>query len=129
MASHYILLQNSDDKVLEEADSSRFRKTGVPPVLKSEKGIRWLDLVIVNPAQGADQIKEGPTVEITDTTYTRTWTARDKTVKELNSEKDGEVLYRLKILNPLIKALNDGTFVPGQNLTDAKLKKLIKDHL
>ena len=129
MASHYILLQNSDDKVLEEADSSRFRKTGVPPVLKSDKGIRWLDLVIVNPPQGENQIKEGPTVDITDTTYTRTWTVRDKTAKELSSEKDGEVLDRLRILNPLIKALNDGTFVPGQNLTDAKLKKLLKDHL
>ena len=125
----YILLQNSDDKVLEEVDSSRFRKTGVPPVLKSEKGLRWLDLVIVNPVQGADQIKEGPTVEITDTTYTRTWTVRAKTAKELNSEKDGEVLNKLRIMKPLIKALNDGTFVPGQNLTDAKLKKLLKDHL
>jgi len=125
----YILLQNSDDKVLEEADSSRFRKTGVPPVLKSEKGLRWLDLVIVNPTQDDGQIKEGPTVDITDTTYTRTWTVRNKTAKELNLEKDGEVLYRLGILNPLIKALNDGTFVPGQNLTDAKLKKLLKDHL
>ena len=125
----YILLQNSDDKVLEEVDSSRFRKTGVPPVLKSEKGIRWLDLVIVNPAQDDGQIKEGPTVDITDTTYTRTWTVRDKTAKELNSEKDGEVLDKLRILKPLIKALNDGTFVPGQNLTDAKLKKLLKDHL
>ena len=125
----YILLQNSDDKVLEEADSSRFRKTGVPPVLKSEKGIRWLDLVVVNPVKGADQIKEGPAVEITDTTYTRTWTVRDKTAKELNSEKDVEVLNKVKIMKPLIKALNDGTFVPGQNLTDAKLKKLIKDHL
>ena len=129
MANHYILLQNSDDKVLEEADSSRFRKTGVPPVLKSEKGIRWLDLVVVDPAQDVDQIKEGPTVDITDTTYTRTWTVRAKTAKELNSEKDGEVLGRLRIMNPLIKALNDGTFVPGQNLTDAKLKKLLKDHL
>ena len=129
MANHYILLQNSDDKVLEEADSSRFRKTGVPPVLKSEKGLRWLDLVVVDPAQDVDQIKEGPTVDITDTTYTRTWTVRAKTAKELNSEKDGEVLDRLRIMNPLIKALNDGTFVPGQNLTDAKLKKLLKDHL
>jgi len=59
MASHYILLRNSDDHVLEEADSTRFRKTGVPPVLKSEKGIRWLDLVVVNPALGDNQIKTG----------------------------------------------------------------------
>jgi len=128
----YILLRNSDDHVLEEADSTRFRKTGVPPVLKSEKGIRWLDLVIVNPTQddiNDGQIKEGPTVDITDTTYTRTWTVRDKTSEELSAEKDDEVLYRLTTLKPLIKALNDGTFVPGQNLTDDKLKKLLKDHL
>ena len=128
MAS-YILLQNSDDKVLEEADSSRFRKTGVPPVLLPDKGIRWLDLVVVNPASGANQVKEGPAIDITDTTYTRAWTVRDKTAEELNSEKDGEVLERLRILKPLIKALNDGTFVLGQNLTDDKLKKLLKDHL
>jgi len=127
--SDYILLQNSDDKVLEEADSTRFRKTGVPPVLKSEKGLRWLTLVVVNPASGNDQIKEGPVIDITDTTYTRTWTIRAKTAEELNSEKDGQVLDKLRIMKPLIKALNDGTFVPGQNLTDAKLKKLLKDHL
>ena len=127
--SDYILLQNSDDKVLEEADSSRFRKTGVPPVLKPEKGIRWLDLVIVNPVQGADQIKEGPTVEITDTTYTRTWTVRNKTATELNAERTSRAGGLFDSLKPLLLALNDGTFVPGQNLTDAKLKKLIKDHL
>jgi hypothetical protein len=125
----YILLQNSDDKVLEEADSTRFRKTGVPPVLMPDKGMRWLELVVVNPASGSDQIKEGPTVDITDTTYTRRWTVRDKTDKELSDDKDGEVLNRLRFLGPLIKALNDGTFVPGQNLTDDKLKKLLKDHL
>jgi len=125
----YILLQNSDDKVLEEADSSRFRKTGVPPVLKSEKGIRWLDLVIIKPSIGDGQIKEGPTVDITDTTYTRTWTVRDKTAKELSSEKDGEVLDRLEILNPLIKALNDGTFVPGSNYTNAQIKAKLKAKL
>ena len=83
----YILLQNSDDKVLEEADSSRFRKTGVPPVLKPEKGIRWLNLVIVDPGppKKSNQVKEGPVIDITPTTYTRTWTVRAKTAKELNS--------------------------------------------
>jgi len=128
MAS-YILLQNSDDKVLEEADSTRFRKTGVPPVLKSDKGIRWLDLAVVNPSAGVDQIKEGPVIDITDTTYTRTWTVRDKTSKELDSEKDDEVLYTLRILNPLIKALNDGTFVLGSNYTEAQIKSKLKANL
>jgi hypothetical protein len=129
MASHYILLRNSDDEILEEADSTRFRKTGVPPTLKSEKGIRWLDLVVVNPAQGVDKIKEGPTVDITDTTYTRTWTVRDKTAEELDLEKDGEVLDRLRILNPLIKALNDGSFVPDSDYTVAQMKTILKAKL
>ena len=125
----YILLQNSDDKVLEEADSSRFRKTGIPPVLKPEKGLRWLALDVVNPSVGVDQIKEGPVIDITDTTYTRTWTVRNKTATELNAERTSRAGGIFSGLKPLLLALNDGTFVPGQNLTDAKLKKLLKDHL
>ena len=126
MASHYILLRNSDDHVLEEADSTRFRKTGVPPVLKSEKGIRWLDLVVVNPAQDVDQIKEGPTVDITDTTYTRTWTVRDKTAAEITSDANQVVGNFLTQFRGLIDALNDGSFVLGQNLTETQLKKIFK---
>jgi len=122
----YILLRNSDDYVLEEADSTRFRKTGVPPVLKSEKGIRWLDLVVVNPAQDVDQIKEGPTVDITDTTYTRTWTVRDKTAAEITSDANQVVGNFLTQFRVLIDALNDGSFVLGQNLTETQLKKIFK---
>ena len=128
MASHYILLRNSDDHVLEEADSTRFRKTGVPPVLKSEKGIRWLDLVVVNPALGDNQIKEGPTVDITDTTYTRTWTVRDKTAAELNSDKEANAVAIVEGpgLKALIKILNNGSFVLGSNYTNAQIKAKIK---
>ena len=131
MASHYILLRNSDDHVLEEADSTRFRKTGVPPVLKSEKGIRWLDLVVVNPSQGNNQIKEGPTVDITDTTYTRTWTVRDKTEDELDTEKDdkAERIVTSESCQALLLALNDGSFVPGSNYTNAQIKAKIKAKL
>jgi len=129
MASHYILLRNSDDHVLEEADSTRFRKTGVPPVLKSEKGLRWLDLVVVNPAQGVDQIKEGPTVDITDTTYTRTWTVRDKTAGELNAERTAYANGQFNTLKPLLLALNDGSFIPGSNYTAAEIKAKLKAKL
>jgi hypothetical protein len=129
MASHYILLRNSDDHVLEEADSTRFRKTGVPPVLKSEKGIRWLDLVVVNPAQGDDQIKEGPTVDITDTTYTRTWTVRDKTAEELNTERTIRADNQFDGFKSLLLVLNDGSFVPGSNYTPAQIKAKLKEKL
>jgi hypothetical protein len=125
----YILLRNSDDHVLEEADSSRFRKTGIPPVLKSEKGIRWLDLVIVNPAQVDNQIKEGPTVEITSTTYTRTWTVRDKTEDELNTERTLLADHLFNDLKPLLLVLNDGSFIPGSNYTDVQIKSKLKAKL
>ena len=129
MAGHYILLRNSDDHVLEEADSTRFRKTGVPPVLKSEKGLRWLDLVVVNPPVSVDQIKEGPTVDITDTTYTRTWTVRDKTADELDAEKTDASVEELRRVKPLIMALNDGSFVPGSNYTNDQIKAKLKAKL
>ena len=125
----YILLRNSDDHVLEEADSTRFRKTGVPPVLKSEKGIRWLDLVVVNPAQGVDQIKEGPVIDITDTTYTRTWTVRDKTEDELNTERTLLADHLFNDLKPLLLVLNDGSFIPGSNYTDVQIKSKLKAKL
>jgi len=129
MASHYILLRNSDDHVLEEADSTRFRKTGVPPVLKSEKGIRWLDLVVVKPtANGETEVREGPVIDITPTTYTRTWTVRDKTADELNEEADSaaSVVLNNHGLKALIKVLNDGSFIPGSNYTPAQIKDKIK---
>jgi len=125
----YILLRNSDDHVLEEADSTRFRKTGVPPVLKSEKGMRWLDLVVVNPSHSENEAKEGPTVDITDTTYTRTWTVRDMTSEELNSRKDTKADRILRNLNPIIMMLNDGSFVPGSNYTNTQIKTKLKDCL
>ena len=125
----YILLRNSDDHVLEEADSSRFRKTGAPPALIPEKGIRWLDLVVVNPTQGEDQIKEGPTIDISPTTYTRTWTIRAKTEDELNVEKTINARHQFDLLKPLLLALNDGSFIPGSNYTEAQIKSQLKAKL
>ena len=127
----YILLQNSDDKVLDEVDSSRFRKTGVPPVLKPEKGLRWLDLVIVDPGppKKSNQVKEGPVIDITPTTYTRTWTVRTKTAAELNVEKTTNARNQFDILKPLLLALNDGSFIPGSNYTEAQIKSKLKAKL
>ena len=125
----YILLRNSDDHVLEEADSTRFRKTGIPPTLKSEKGIRWLDLVVVKPSVGVDQVMEGPTVGITDTTYTRTWTVRDKTSDELDAERTKNAASRFHDLRPLLLALNDASFIPGSNYTQAEIESKLKAKL
>ena len=128
--TNYVLLNNSDDSVIEEADSSRFRKTGKPPTLKSEKGIRWLELVVVNPVVGEGQIKEGPAISISDTKYTRTFTVRDLTADELDSEKSSQVDFQFaNHLKPLLMALNDGSFVPASNYTLDQIKTKLKDHL
>ena len=125
----YILLRNSDDHVLEEADNTRFRKTGVPPVLKSEKGLRWLTFVVVNPPRGVNQIKEGPVIDITDTTYTRTWTVRAKTAAEKNTDKTIEAGFQFNTIKPLLKALNKGTFIPGSNYTVTQMKNILKGEI
>ncbi len=122
----YVLLNNSDDSIVEEVDSSRFRKTGVPPTLKSEKAMRWLELVVVNPVAGKDQVKEGPTIAISGTKYTRTWTVRDKTADELDAEKDDITGHIFNMLKPLIMALNDGSFVPDSDYTVDQIKSKLK---
>ena len=127
--ANYVLLNNSDDSIIEEVDSSRFRKTGKPPTLKSEKGIRWLELVVVDPETGEDQVKEGPTIAISDTKYTRTWTVRDKTADELNTEKTAQADNIVKSLKPLLDILNDGSFVPGSNYTDKQIKAKFEEKL
>ena len=126
----YILLNNSDNSIVEEVDSSRFRKTGKPPTLQSEKGMRWLELVEVDPDVGEGKIKEGPTIVISDTKYTRTWTVRDLTVDELDAEKTREVdAYFENYLKPLIMALNDGSFVPDSDYTVDQIKAKLKVHI
>ena len=127
--ANYVLLNNSDDSIVEEVDSSRFRKTGKPPILKSEKAMRWLELVVVNPVVGKDQIKEGPVIVISDTKYTRTWTVRDKTEEEEAAEKDEKAVDSVNSMRSLIYALNDGSFVPASNYTDKQIKSKIEAKL
>ena len=125
----YILLQNSDDKVLEEVDSSRFRKTGVPPVLKSEKGIRWLPLEIIDPTPTGDQIKTGPVITVLKTKVKKVWTVRDKTAAELNADVNNGIDNLFRDLKPLLMALNDGSFIPGSNYTNVQIKAKLKAKL
>ena len=125
----YILLDNSDDTILEEADSSRFLKTGKPPTLKPEKGMRWLELVEINPDKGEGQSKEGPVIDITSTTYTRTWTVRDRTAAEIADDKTQQASSKFDIHKSLLLALNDGSFVPGSNYTDEQIKTMLEAKL
>ena len=129
----YVLIETESGNILEECDGSRFRKGGVPPVLKAEKGLKWLELVEINPKIKDKQIKEGPTIEITDTTYTRTWTNIDKTPdiikKEVADRLEIETEQAFYYVGTLMKALNDGSFVPNNNLSTEQLKVILKGYL
>jgi hypothetical protein len=126
----YVLLQNSDDSILEEIEGDKRFRSGVPPILKPEKGLRWLPITITNPDyNGAIQVKEGPVLTVNTDNVTRVWTVRSKTAQELDDEKDASASSRLQSMKALVLALNDGSFVPGQNLTNVQLKAIIKAHL
>lgn len=64
-----------------------------PPNPAGKPTLKWLP-VVDNDSSITDpdtQIKEGPTVVITITEVTRTWTVRSKTAGELTAEKDAKV--------------------------------------
>lgn len=126
----YVLLRNVDDSIVEEVDGDRRFRSGEPPVLKPEKGLRWLPIIVTNPTyDGNTQVKEGPVVTVNATDVTRVWTVRDKTAQELDEQKDREAINALRTVKPLIMALNDGSFVPGSNYTNGQMKAILKAHI
>jgi len=126
----YVLLQNSDDSILEEVDGDMRFRSGIPPALLPAKGMRWLPITITNPSHDeATQVKKGPVLTVNSDNVTRVWTVRDKNAQELDALKDRATRDALNIVKPLIEALNDGSFVPNQNYTNAQLKAILKDHL
>jgi len=125
----YVLINISDNSVVERADHTRFRKTGIPPVLRAEKNMKWLEGVRVDPPATADQIKTGPTVKVTATKYIETWATRNKTVVEKKKVTDARAASSARGLGPLMRAINDGTFIPGSNYTDEQMAQLIKEHM
>jgi hypothetical protein len=128
----FALLKNSDDEIIQEVDGDKRFRSGQPPTLKSEKGIRWLALVIVKPdADGNTQVRTGPVDVVTATEVTRTWTVRSKTAAELSADKDvkAERIVTSEGCKALLLALNDGSFVPGSDYTNDQIKAKIKAKL
>jgi hypothetical protein len=126
----FALIQPSSDDVIQVVDGEKRFRSGLPPGLKPDKDLKWLPYVKVYPPfNNSTQIRTGPVDTVTDTDVTREWTVRNKTAQELDDDKDNQVLSKMKWLKPLMLALNDGSFVPGQNLSNAKLKAIIKDHI
>jgi hypothetical protein len=88
MANH-ILLRNSDDVILEEVDGDKRFRSGKPPILKPEKGLRWLPLIIVDPPFDlTTQNRTGPVDVLTVTELTRTFSISAKSATEMQDEAD-----------------------------------------
>ena len=128
----FALLKNSDDEIIQEVEGDKRFRSGKPPTLKPEKGIRWLALVTIKPdADGNTQVRTGPVDVVTATKVTRTWTVRSKTAAELSADKDdqAERIVTSEGCQALLLALNDGSFVPGSDYTSAQIKAKIKAKL
>lgn len=50
------------------------------------------------------------------------------TQQEIDDRDASEVTSALAVIKPLIMALNDGSFAPASNYTNAQLRQIIKDH-
>lgn len=125
----YVLVKNVTDEIIKEVDGDKVFLSGVPEVI-ANKPFRWLPLVVVNPPVDTEtEVKEGPVDVITATECTRTWTVREKTAQESSNLKDKQTIAKLRDLKIVISALNDGSFVPGQNYTNSQLKAIMKAHL
>ena len=124
----YVLVEEKTDVILKTVDGNKEFRTGKPPVFDG-KPFRWLEYIEVIPSHEASQITEASVITITDTQYTKTWPVRDKTKEELDADKEGEAGVKVAEWKALINALYDGSFIIGQNLTDAQLKTIIKEHL
>jgi hypothetical protein len=98
------------------------------------KNIGWLPVNYVNKTyDAATQVRTGPaggqlgdnvSGDIVDITYTVT----NKTASEIDAEKDVvvESILQNVVVAAVVSALNDGTFIPGSNYTEAQLAALIK---
>jgi hypothetical protein len=81
--------------IVENGNTVREYRTydAQPPNPAGKPSIKILP-VVDNDSSITDpdtQVKEGPTVVITATEVTRTWTVRNKTAGELTAEKDAKV--------------------------------------
>lgn len=128
----YGLIKTSDNSIVKEADSTREFRDGNPPTLQPNKGLKWLPVVLVEPpVDNSIEIKADPVIVVTATEITKTWTVRAKTALELSDEKDSLAsdVMRESGLVALIKALNDGSFVPNSSYTLAQMKAIVRAKL
>ena len=83
------------------------------------------------PFDPAAQVRTGPAYAIEADEVVATYTVRDKTAQELDAEKDeiaGQITER-GLLRAYVLAINDGSIVPGSNMSGAALKAAIKAKL
>ena len=97
------------------------------------KKLSWLPVrrVGFEPFNPAVQVRTGPMYVIEPDEVVATYTVRDKTAQELDAEKDAiaSQITERGLLRAYVLAINDGSIVPGSNMTGAALKSAIKAKL
>ena len=96
------------------------------------KALGWLPVRYVNQAHDpAAQVRTGPAYVIEPDEVVATYIVRDKTAQELNAEKDAiaSQITERGLLRAYVLAINDGSIVPGSNMSGAALKSAIKAKL
>jgi len=97
------------------------------------KALGWLPQVVVGyePFDPAAQKRTGPVNTVNADDVTSTYVVTNKTAQEIDAEKDE--LAQIILNEPGLKAyalcINDGTIVPGANMTAAQLKAAVKAKL
>ena len=101
-----------------------------PPVLAPVKKMVWFKYVKTpNPAFDPRTHKLGPSQKVIfDDTVTESSAVIKLTSQEITKRDNGEIDTFMRVMKPLVLALNDGTFVPGSNYTNAQMRAIIKAH-
>jgi hypothetical protein len=125
----YALVKISTSEVKQIVDRDKQFRSGTPPQLKPAKDLKWLPYSKVKPSYDAEtQVREGPVELVTSTEVSHTWTVRAKTAQELDDDADNDILDKMRLLKPLVMAINDGSLTVGGNKTNPQLKAILKAH-
>ncbi len=101
-----------------------------PPILASVKKMVWFKY-IKEPAPNYDvrTHKLAPAQKvISGDTVTESRAVEALTQQEIDDRDNGEIDHFMRLMKPVVLALNDGTFVPGSNYTNTQMRAIIKAH-
>jgi|TARA_R110000803_G_scaffold124079_1_gene191894 hypothetical protein len=128
--AYFALIDTSTSVIKEVVNGAKRFRSGTPPTLLPAKGLHWLPFVKVDPSfDSSTQIRTGPVDVVTATEATRTWSVRSNNQGEIDAAEDDHATLVMKQMKALVTAINDGSLVPGANVSNDALKAILKAHL